>query len=59
MKKYLLLFMVSLMLPSLSQAQTTDPMVSKCAMSAGPEYHIPEGLQGSTWKGKSPERTKV
>jgi hypothetical protein len=36
MKKYLLLFMVSLMLPALNQAQTTDPMVSKCAMSAGP-----------------------
>lgn len=36
MKKYLLILMVLLMIPIISHAQATDPLVSKCAMAAGP-----------------------
>jgi hypothetical protein len=35
MKKYLIIFLVLLMFPIISMAQATDPMVTKCAMSAG------------------------
>jgi len=36
MKKYLLILIVLLIAPFLLRAQTTDPLVSKCAMAAGP-----------------------
>jgi len=36
MKKYLLLLTILFMLPAFAKAQTTDPLVSKCAMAAGP-----------------------
>jgi hypothetical protein len=36
MKKYLAILTVLVLFPALSMAQSTDPLVSKCAMSAGP-----------------------
>jgi hypothetical protein len=36
MKKYLIILMVLLMVPVFLRAQGTDPLVSKCAMAAGP-----------------------
>jgi hypothetical protein len=36
MKKILIILMVLLMVPIISRAQATDPLVSKCAMAAGP-----------------------
>jgi hypothetical protein len=36
MKKYLFILMAVLVSPLILRAQTTDPLVSKCAMAAGP-----------------------
>jgi hypothetical protein len=36
MKKNLIILMVLLMVPFILRAQATDPLVSKCAMAAGP-----------------------
>jgi len=36
MKKSIIILMVLLAVPFLLRAQTTDPLVSKCAMAAGP-----------------------
>jgi hypothetical protein len=36
MKKYLIILMAVLVSPLILRAQTTDPLVSKCAMAAGP-----------------------
>jgi hypothetical protein len=36
MKKYLVILSLSLLIPFFLSAQTTDPLVTSCAMSAGP-----------------------
>jgi len=36
MKKYLVILSLSLLITSFLSAQTTDPLVTRCAMSAGP-----------------------
>lgn len=36
MKKYLVILSLSVLIPAMLAAQSTDPLVTKCAMSAGP-----------------------
>jgi len=53
MKKLLIILMFLLTVPFVLQAQTTDPLVSKCAMAAGPNTTYLKDFRVQLGKGNS------